>query len=94
MGEFINCSKNAARELIDHDMDAASRFLSQLFELFELRMTEEDRKVVLQKTLDLWTIKAVREQRDDFQGMISLWYRYGIAMISLCYRYAIAMVSL
>lgn len=64
MEEFLRNSRQAAMDLLSGNMAEASTSMQRLLTQFDFRMQEEDREVILQKTLDLWTVKAKREGRD------------------------------
>ncbi|RYH11471.1 hypothetical protein EON65_38750 [archaeon] len=65
--EFYRNSRQAANELLAGNFVESSRCLLNLLTQFGFKMEEETRLNVLRKTKDIWTSKAKREGRDDFQ---------------------------
>lgn len=68
--EFYRSSRMTADSLLQNNVDEAAVHCDALLRQFGFVMEEEQRRLVLKKTLDLWTIKAKREGRDDLQEVI------------------------
>ncbi len=62
--EFYKNCRHAAKELLAGAMPEAAKALQVLLTQFDFKMAEEQRLLVLKKTLDLWQAKAKREGRD------------------------------
>jgi hypothetical protein len=65
--EFFKFSRQAANMLLEENFEESSVALNNLLKLFGFNMTDDQRLTVVRKTLDLWTVKAKREGRDDLQ---------------------------
>eukprot|EP01038_Epipyxis_sp_PR26KG_P006849 gene6849-9376_t len=64
--EFLSHCGTAADNLLKGAMADASKSLQILLDQFGFQMDEENRLMVLNKTLELWNLKVKREKRDDF----------------------------
>lgn len=62
--EFLNNCNEAAENLINGNIDEASRLLQILLDQFGFTMAPDNREIVLKKTLELWNAKAKRERRE------------------------------
>lgn len=68
--EFYRTSRQTADQLLAGNMDEAVVHCDALLRQFGFVMDEEQRRLVLKKTSDLWLVKAKREGRDDLQEVI------------------------